>query len=207
MASNDTIQLQPMHLDVLTEVGNIGSGNAAAALAAMMNTKVEIKVPVTSLVDFHVIGSMLGGDDTPAIGIRLDISGDLNGMILHVLQPDFASKLVNTYYPTKISTLDDLSDMDQSVVGEMGNITSAAYVNALAAMTDLFINISPPALQRGSINEILRASEADMPKLGQQLLFIDERLHIGDSQIDSSLLLMLDIDSLKTLFERLQISY
>ena len=45
MAIETLRQLQPYHLDVLTEIGNIGSGNAATALASMMNTTVERMPP------------------------------------------------------------------------------------------------------------------------------------------------------------------
>lgn len=207
MAQNETLQLQPMHIDVLTEVGNIGSGNAATALASMMSTVVDIEVPVTTLVDYSEIAKLLGGGDTPAIGISLDIAGRLNGMILHILHPDFTRKLINTFYPTNIASLDDLTEMDMSVVSEMGNITSGAYVTALAEMTNLFINISPPRSQRGTIASILLNSEAAMPKLGNQVLFIDVKLKAAESEINSNLLLMLDEESLKTLFDHLKVSY
>lgn len=207
MALENLVQLNPQHIDVLTEVGNIGSGNAATALASMMNTFVDIEIPTITLVDYAQVSELLGGKDASAIGISLDISGDVTGMILHILQSDFASKLVNTFYPTDIHGLDDINEMDMSVISEMGNITSAAYVNALASLTSLFINISPPATQKDTIEHILDASASAMPDLGHQVLFIDEKLKIGDSELNSSLILMLEMDSLKILFDRLGVSY
>ena len=48
-------ELNAMHLDVLREIGNIGSGNAATSLASMLNTTVDIEVPTISLVNYdHV---------------------------------------------------------------------------------------------------------------------------------------------------------
>ena len=38
-------ELDSMHLSVLAEIGNIGSGNAATALAGLLNTPVDIEVP------------------------------------------------------------------------------------------------------------------------------------------------------------------
>lgn len=200
-------QLKPFHIDVLTEIGNIGSGNAATALASMMNTVVDIEIPTITLLDYERVADLLGGADASAIGISLDITDDLTGRILHILQPDFASKLVNTFYPTEIQSLEDISDMDISVISEMGNITSAAYVNALAGLTNLFINISPPTTLKGTIETILSTSSTSMKSLGQQVLFIDERLKIGESEIHSSLILMLEIDSLKVLFDKLGVEY
>lgn len=207
MSLENLDQLQPYHIDVLTELGNIGSGNAATALASMMNTVVDIEIPTIALVDYEHIIELLGGSDISAIGISLNISGDMNGLMLHVMQPDFANKLVNTFYPTEIKRLEDISDMDLSVISEMGNITSAAYVNALAGLTNLFINISPPAIHKDVIKNILNTTSTSMPTLGHQVLFIDEKLKIGESEINSSLILMLEIDSLKILFDHLGVSY
>ena len=200
-------QLQPYHIDVLREVGNIGSGNAATALASMLNTVVDIAIPTITLVDYAEVTTLLGGGDLSAIGISLDISGDISGTILHVLHTDFANKLVNTFYPAKLQTLDDISDMDLSVVSEMGNITSAGYVNALAKLTQLFINISPPNTMKNTIKNILDTSASTLSELGHQVLFIDEKLLVGDSEINSSLILMLEIDSLKKLFDHLGVTY
>ncbi len=200
-------QLQPYHIDVLREVGNIGSGNAATALASMLNTVVDIAIPTITLVDYAEVTTLLGGGDLSAIGISLDISGDISGTILHVLHTDFANKLVNTFYPAQLQTLDDISDMDLSVVSEMGNITSAAYVNALAKLTQLFINISPPNTMKNTIKNILDTSASTLSELGHQVLFIDEKLLVGDSEINSSLILMLEIDSLKKLFDHLGVTY
>lgn len=207
MTANDTIQLQPIHIDALREVGNIGSGNAATALAALMGTSVDIEIPVITLVDYQDIAQLLGGEDASVICIFLELTGDLSGMILHVVKPNFASKLVNTFYPSKISTLKDISEMDLSVVSEMGNITSAAYAKALGDLTGLFINISPPTAQTGSIDSVLKASEDRIPRLGDQVLFVDETLRIGDSEMDANMILLPNADSLKILFEHLHVNF
>ena len=40
------------YYDVLKELGNIGAGNATTALAQMLQTKVDMKVPQVKLLDF-----------------------------------------------------------------------------------------------------------------------------------------------------------
>ena len=53
-------ELNAMHLDVLREIGNIGSGNAATSLASMLNTTVDIEVPTISLVNYDHVSQYLG---------------------------------------------------------------------------------------------------------------------------------------------------
>ena len=63
MGVTDMDKLDEMQVDVLTEIGNIGSGNAATALATLLNTFVDIEIPNIHLVDFEDVSQFLGGPD------------------------------------------------------------------------------------------------------------------------------------------------
>ena len=63
MGFNNLNELDAMHLDVLREIGNIGSGNAATSLASMLNTTVEIEVPTSRLINYDNVSQYLGGKD------------------------------------------------------------------------------------------------------------------------------------------------
>ena len=41
------------YFDVLQEIGNIGAGNAATALAHMLNIRVDMSVPQVKLLEFN----------------------------------------------------------------------------------------------------------------------------------------------------------
>lgn len=86
---------------------------------------------------------------------------------------------------------------------EMANITTAAYVNSIAKMTNTFIDIEPPQNHLGTIGEILAVPEKEFTKLDYQVLFIDERLSFAHTQIKSAMILILEIDSMKVLLKDL----
>ena len=69
MAYTNIEEFSSMHLDVLREIGNIGSGNAATALASLLNTVVDIEVPVISLVSYDKVADYLGGRHAKALGL------------------------------------------------------------------------------------------------------------------------------------------
>ncbi|NLY18735.1 MAG: CheY-P-specific phosphatase CheC, partial [Clostridiaceae bacterium] len=72
----DVTTLNAFHLDVLKEIGNIGSGNAATALAKLLGKKVDMKVPQIRIMGFSEINETLGGAETPVAGILLGVLGD-----------------------------------------------------------------------------------------------------------------------------------
>lgn len=207
MAFNNLNELDAMHLDVLREIGNIGSGNAATSLSSMLNTTVEIEVPTISLINYENVSQYLGGKDREVIGLALGLEADIEGVMLHVVQPKFAARIVNAFYPKEIQGLNDINDMDLSAVKETSNITTAAYVNSLAAMTNTFINITPPLEYLDTVENVLKHASDRFDAIGNQVIYIDENLFLGDTQINSSMILILQMDSLKTLFDRLGIPY
>lgn len=196
-----------MHLDALREIGNIGSGNAATSLSSMLNTPVEIEVPNISLINYDNVSQYLGGKDRKVIGLALGLEADIEGVMLHVVQPKFASRIINAFYPKEIHTLEDINEMDLSAVKETSNITTAAYVNSMATMTDTFINITPPIEYLDTVENVLKHASDRFDAIGHQVIYIDENLYIGDTEIKSSMILILQIDSLKKLFDKLGIPY
>ncbi|MCI5827921.1 MAG: chemotaxis protein CheC [Lachnospiraceae bacterium] len=207
MGFNNLNELDAMHLDVLREIGNIGSGNAATSLSSMLNTTVEIEVPTISLINYENVSQYLGGKDNEVIGLALGLEADIEGVMLHVVQPRFASRIVNTFYPKEIETLEDINEMDLSAVKETSNITTAAYVNSMASMTNTFINITPPIEYLDTVENVLKHASNRFDAIGNQVIYIDENLYIGNTQIKSSMILILQIDSLKLLFDKLGIPY
>lgn len=205
MAFNNLNELDAIQLDALREVGNIGSGHAATSLAAMLNTDIQIEVPSISLISYEHVSQYLGGKNRRVIGLALGLEGELDGVMLHVVQREFAEQIINTFYPKEIHTLDDVNEMDLSAVKETSNITTAAYVNAMAQLTNLFINITPPIDDIDTVEQVLKHASDRFDAIGSQVLYIDENLHWGDAEIKSSMILILQIDSLQKLFDRLRV--
>ena len=200
-------ELNAMHLDVLREIGNIGSGNAATSLASMLNTTVDIEVPTISLVNYDHVSQYLGGKDRRVVGLAVGLEGDIDGVMLHVVQRQFVSRIINTFYPKEINTLDDINSMDLSAVKETSNITTAAYVNSLASLTNTFINITPPTEYIDTVENVLSKVSLNFEAVGNQVIYIDENLIIAGSTIKSSMILILEIDSLKRLLDKMGIPY
>lgn len=207
MVIDNLSRLTSLHLDVLREVGNIGSGHAATALATMLNTIVDIEIPRVTLVDIDDVYEFFGEKDDVALGLTLDITDDMDGMILHVIQKEFVNTLTNAFFSRKLDSLYDIEELDYSLIHEVGNITSGAYVNALADMVRMLINIGPPAHHLDTLENILKIPRTKVPKLHEKVFYIDQKLRIASAEVKSSMILILDSNSLLKLFDRLHIAY
>ncbi len=195
-----------MQIDVLKEIGNIGSGNACTALAMLLNTFVDMTVPSIRFLDFESVKEFLGGGASEVLGIRIGVKEDLTGMMFHIVKKQFAERIINTFYPKELETLNDLNDMDLSVLSEMGNITSGAYANALASLSNMKVDIMTPEYHVNTIEEILQIPLMEYAEVGDKILVVDEQFIMGDEKLTSHMLLILDGPSLHKLFERLGIT-
>ena len=48
--SDDILELSPVQLDALREIGNVGAGNSATALSQIINHRIDMNVPQVSIV-------------------------------------------------------------------------------------------------------------------------------------------------------------
>ncbi len=196
-------ELQDMHLDVLKEIGNIGSGNAASALSTIINCETDITVPDVKLLDFADAVNYLGGPEQIAIGMLLNLSGDISGMMLYVLQQNCASKMTSAIFGSGIEDLLNISDMERSFIAEVGNIMTASYINAIASLTGLSIDISVPQMTVDMVGAILSVPAIQFAEIGDKVLFIDDNFKIGGSSVQSNMILVPEMSSLELLFNKL----
>ena len=98
------------YYDVLKELGNIGAGNATTALAQMLQTKVDMKVPQVRLLDFKDVGVVMGGEEQLVAGIYLAVEGDITGSIMFILDKNAAKSHGNATGGRRIYGDRDIGD-------------------------------------------------------------------------------------------------
>ncbi len=173
MSKIDLNDLSNMQYDVLSEIGNIGAGNATTALATMINKKIDIGVPHVKLVDFNHISTIIGSEEQVMVGILLMLSGDINGMMMFLLDEVIAKNLVNVLMNREEGSEVVFDEMEKSAVMEVGNIIAGAYLNSLSMLTNLTIDVSVPMLQIDMAGAILSVPAIEFGKIGDSVLLIE----------------------------------
>lgn len=172
MAENDVHVIDEMQFDVLREIGNIGSGNAATALAKMLNQKVDIKVPKAQLCDFNQLPQIIGGEETIVVGILLTLSEDVEGMMMFIMKQDGAYNLLKKLMFCEIDKDAGLDEMQMSCLQEIGNIITGAYLSSLSDLTKLTIQASVPYMALDMAGAILSVPAIEFGKVGDKALMI-----------------------------------
>lgn len=191
------------YLDVLKEIGNIGAGNATTALAQMLQRKVDMKVPQADLLEFRDLGEAIGGEETIMAGVYMVVEGDINGSMMFLLEKESSRHLVNHMLGGfGDPNTEEFGEMELSVLKEMGNIMTGAYLNSLSDLTGLKIYPSAPDIAIDMAGAILSVPAIEFGVLGDRILMIQTRF-TDDVEIDGFFILVPDLDSYHRIMESL----
>lgn len=181
----DFNELSGMQLDALKEIGNIGSGNAATALAQMIQAKIDMNVPVVSILPFDKVAGLVGGADQPVVGLYFTVSGSIEASILFMIPLDQASALIDMLLGREPGQNDmsNPGELELSALKEAGNIVSATYLNALAYFTQLQLYTSVPALAMDMVGAILNSILAQFGEVADTVLVLETRFKKGQQDV------------------------
>ena len=196
--------LTPLQLDALREVGNIGSGNAAVALSTMVDKKVLLSVPRASLVPLVKVSDLVGGAETPVVGIYLHISGDASGSMLLLLEEHSAEQLAHLMCSP--ASIGELTTVEQSALQETGSILAGSYLNALSQMTSILLKPSVPGFAMDMAGAIIDFILVEISQSEDYVLVIETEFDIMDRKIRGHLVLFPDLGSLDIILGRLGVS-
>lgn len=199
----DITSLNAYHLDILREIGNIGAGNAATALAKLLDKKVDMKVPQIKIMGFADVTEVLGGAETIVAGILLGVLGDIRGYILFVLEQEAANGLVNILLGKPPGHRMEYDEISLSALKEVGNILTGSYLSALSSLTGLQIKPDVPALAIDMAGAILSVPAIDMGKSTDTVLYIETEFIQGTERVIGDFFLVPDTESCTRLLDTL----
>jgi chemotaxis protein CheC len=197
MSKIDLGNLNSLQYDVLKELGNIGAGNATTALSKLINAKIDMRVPKVNLLGFSELAKAMGREEEIMVGILLLLEGDVEGMMMFLLDVSSARALVNSLMGKPSDDASDdinFDEMEFSALREIGNIITGSYLSALSDMTRLTIVSSVPSLQIDMAEAILSIPAIEFSKIGDKVLLIQTQFD-DDSQISGYFVLVPELDS------------
>lgn len=170
-------------LEVIREFANIGAGNAATALASILDMELVNEVTSCSILPLSRVGNALGGDERVVAGTYTQLCGELKSGILVVFPEDSARMLIEKITQEK-ANLRSLSELQTSALCEVGNICLCWYLVAVSRMIDTDL--------------IPAAPDAAVDLLGA---ILDLPLAAIGAEVDTAIAVHTEFKSLETTFD------
>jgi len=195
------------HLDVFKEIGNIGAGHAASALASILDRRISMSVPEASVLPFSDIVEVLDGPETLVTGVLIDLSGDLNGYILLLLSMDDAMAMVaQALHEEERDTTDPdfaLNELEKDTLLEIANILVGSFLSAITSFSGLGATPTVPQLAIDMLGAILSIAMIEYGKIGDSVLFLKTQFNDLAGDINGHFFLIPDYNSYKILLKAL----
>lgn len=188
-------QMDSFHYDVLKEIGNIGAGNATTALSQLIGGKIDMKVPKVELLEFKNLPDIVGGAENIVVGILLTLEGEIDGMMMFMLEQPSARHLLNRIMNKGTDNFNEFDEMDISALNEIGNIITGAYLSSLSTLTGILITASIPYMAIDMAGAILSVPAIEFGKIGDKALVIDTEFVDDDLFVDGYFILIPSLNS------------
>jgi chemotaxis protein CheC len=192
-----TPQYTDLQLDALRELANIGSGTASTALSSMLGRSVDISVPNAKVLPFAEAVEATGPAEEEVTGIVLGVTGDMEATVLLLVPPADAETMC------RMLGVEPDDEYALSALGEIGNVVGTSYINALAAMTGLEIEPTPPATATDMLAAIVESVLANHANGGDVALLLDSELEVEGEDCSISFVLVPDQGGVDLLLARL----
>jgi len=197
---NDREQLlSEEQLDFLTEMMNIGAGNAATALSQMLPSQVNIKIPAVHIAPIIQVSSILGDPSLPVTCVRMGMVGDVSGTMFFVVPEEHKVKLAHLIQRAMPGPENKGTDIDLSVLAEIGNIVAGVYLTAVHDFCKLNVYHTVPALAIDMIQSLLDEALVALSRQVQAAILIENEFIVEKERIRAFLLVIPSIESVKIL--------
>jgi chemotaxis protein CheC len=196
--------LSELENDALIEIFNIGVGQAAASMSAIVNEAVRMSVPSISFIPRTEAARLLGNSDGAPeriCGVSQHYAGAFETEAILMFPEDKSLEIVRLMVGESVP-LKELTDMEQEAMCEIGNIMLNSCVGTLANIFQRELQGSLPQYHVGTSDEILTAtgSAADSVVLMLHIDFLLEK-----HQIHGYVAFVLDISALHDLKEQINL--
>ncbi|MCA1742892.1 MAG: chemotaxis protein CheC [Desulfonatronovibrio sp.] len=193
-----------LHTDVLTEVVNMGVGQAASSLNSILDTHVDLSVP-----ELKIVYREGGMDELSTLAkvslasVVLRFEGSVPGQAALLFPPESAVNLVNLLVPDESNMDDmDLDAMRGEALTEIGNIVLNAVMGHFANFLKLNLDYSiPDFMFESDINEIFKLEHVE-----GEFAVILAKTHfvVSEHAISGDIILFFGIDSMQSLMAAIE---
>jgi len=189
------MNLTDLELDALAEVFNVGVGQAASALSQLAGSEVRLNVPTVAMISKQHLTDELAQHGTERIcAVRQEFSGVLNTEAVLMFPVQQSLQLVQMMVGGDVP-LEQLGEMEQEALAEIGNILLNSVVSGIADVMSLRFEGSLPVVEMGPVQDVLCAQG----NLEELVMSLQIDFAIDALQIQGFLVFLLDVDSIAEL--------
>ncbi|KKF98789.1 chemotaxis protein CheC [Methanosarcina mazei] len=182
----DLDKLGEEEMDVLKELGNIGTGHAATSLSKLLNKDVYLSVPKVKVGEIKNLSREFIGEVVAGVIIALQDLEEKKSGYLYIMFPEKSARKI----AGDLFGMDELDEeMYASTIMEVGNILSSSFCDASADFMNIILLPSPPSFAVDVPTAVIDSVVSQMAKNTNHIILFETSLS-SDSDIKIYLALL-----------------
>lgn len=189
-------------LEIVREFANIGAGNAATALASLLDMELVNEVTSCRLLQISEVAEWLGGAEQVVAGTYTQLCGDLRSGVLLVFPHESAKTLIR-HLSKEEADLSGLSQIQTSAICEAGNICLCWYLVAVSKMIDTDLIPAPPGATVDLLGAVLDIPLATLGATVDHVIAVHTVFKGVDQVFEGYFLMLPENKMLETIMDRM----
>ncbi len=187
-----------------TELVGEGTHNAVAGFSEMVGVQIRITALDLTVVPVEKAPDMLGGAANEVVAIYVGIEGGATGHILLVYPINVALGLVDMMMGEEPGNTQELGEMEESALQEIGNVTGSFFLNSMADNTGIRLMPTPPTVMMDMAGSILDTALAEIMMNRDELFAMETVFSTDDLNITGTLLILPTADFMDVMIQQKQ---
>lgn len=198
------MQMTSDQQDVMTEIINVGIGRAAASLSELLGKRIALQVPAVTICNISDLSERLRDEESGVdLSVVQDFQGGLSGRAMLAF-PRRSGIELGKMLGGVDSSHEELSIDLIGILEEVGNIVLNGVLGTVGNMTSLALDYSVPRLAQGvEVTRMLASHASEQNDTKQMVILADTRFTVAEDSITGSLILLFDIQSLRSIMRNL----
>jgi len=207
------LTLTEVQRDALQEVGNIGAGNAANALAQMINKRVDINIPLVEMVELDEFANMISKRNEKLLVAWSNVIGKTRATVLSLFNIKDAIDITSIIVDDpdkkqidlrkKINNASDFPELYKSALSELGHILGSHYVSAIGDLLGIRLMTEPPDMSVDTGASLFSILKEEVGLLKKLSLVITTSVIVTDFKITGTFLFIPNLETLEDLLDAL----
>ena len=189
-------------LDVMKEIGSIGTSHAATALSKL-SKEIRITLPEVNILGYEEAVSRIGNPEEIIAAVLVKMDGDVEGLMLFLFNLEFANTVLDKLMGESFSDFTELDEISYSALVEAGNIIICSYINAFSQLVGVEMELSVPSATVNMLGGVLTVPIAEYGYETDKLMYFNADFVMEGKKLPGWLLMLPDIDSLNGILDKL----
>jgi chemotaxis protein CheC len=157
----------------LQELAAAAVGEVSRGLTEMFSAVVSVTALHVRVVPLHEVPELLGSPELEVVAIYLVAEGEIPSHLLLLMEYPTALDLCDILLEQPEGTTDELGEMEQSALGEVGNIVGSFFLNSVADNVGVRLPITPPSIVADMAGAAIGMALTEVAMFADEAVVID----------------------------------